>query len=396
LDGRVATALVVALVVSAAPGLAREPRRASTGRIRLKYIGDCLAIQTPTRGIELDPLVSLELVPASDQEWAVDQNQISRYMRLYMPRSLDHLLDTTDVVMLSNTPTYYFRANWIRWLASGVEEGIGLQMVGGYCSFGGYGYPDWGPTSVGAILPVETILGAKKDFAFRLGPIAVDDPLMSAFDWQRGPLFFAVNYVNARQGARLLATTHPEDLPLLAYQDVEKGSSLAFTSTWGLPWGDEFVRWEYFIDFSADMVYYSAGLEIPDPVIVHQIRTLFEKYDLNRMLIRSLLDFVDSMGGRASKVHATLAEIDLRKTQAEELYREQDYPGSRDEVSAVVDAMVGLSEVALKAKDAAFLWIYLTEWSVVTATGVIAGYFIYVVMIRRRLHKEVATTTWSR
>jgi hypothetical protein len=397
MERRAAMTLVVALIVSASPGLAREPRRdPSSGQIRLKYIGDCLAAQTPTRGMELDPLISLGLVPASTQEWAVSEVQIIRYMRLYMPRTLDHLLDTTDVVMLSNAATYYFRPEWIEWLATGTEGGVGLQMIGGYCSFGGYGYPDWGPTAVGDKLPVETIVAnAKRDFPFRLGPVVDNDPLLSTFDWQKGPMFFGVNNVKMRQGARLLATTEPGGLPLLAYQDVEKGSVLAFMSSWGLPWGDEFVRWEYFIDFSADMVYYSAGLEIPDPVIVHQIRILFERHELDRRIVRSLLDFVDKMGGRASKVHESLAEIDLRRTRAEELYKEQDYPECREEISSLVDDMAGLNRAAIKAKDAAFLWIYLTEWSAVTATGIISGYFLYVVMVRRRLLKEVASTTSS-
>ena len=385
------------LVIWCAPGLAREPRRdASSGRIRLRYIGDCLAVQTPTRGIEVDPLISLALVPASIQEWAVDENQIGRYMRLYMPRTLAYLLDTTDVIMLSNTPTPYFRSEWIEWMATATEQGISLQMVGGYCSFGGYGNPDWGPTAVGEILPVETIPAmAKRDFAFHLRPIAEGDPLLSAFDWQKGPLFYAINNVKMRQGGKLLADTEPEGMPLLAYQDVGGGSVLAFMSTWGLPWGDDFVRWEYFIDFSADMVYYSAGLEIPDPGIVHGIRTLFEKYELNSMLVRSLLDFVDRVGGRAPKVQYSLAELDLRRTGAEEMYREQEYPGCADELSSLVEEMELLNGAALRAKDAALLWIYAIEWLAVTSTACIAGWLLWAFMIRRVLYREVATTRHS-
>ncbi len=397
MDARAAAAVVFALIICPAAGLAREPRTdPSSGRIRLKYIGDCLAIQTPTRGIELDPLISLGLVPASIQEWAVDENQIGRYMRLYMPRTLGHLLDTTDVVMLSNTPTHYFRSEWIQWMASATEEGVGLQMIGGYCSFGGYGNPDWGPTAVGGMLPVETIPAlAKRDFAFHLRPVAESDPLLSAFDWERAPLFYAVNNVKMREGGKLLASTQPEGMPLLAYQDVGKGSTLAFMSTWGLPWGNDLVRWEYFIDFSADMVYYSAGLEIPDPAIVHQIRTLFEKYELSSMMVRSLLDFVDRLGGRASRVHDSLASLDVRRARAEEQYREQDYPGCAEELLSLVEEMEPLNLAAIKAKDAAFLWIYAIEWLSVTSTASLSGWVLWALMMRRARYRAVATTRSS-
>lgn len=375
----------------------REPRRdPQSQRIRLKYIGDCLAVQTPTRGMELDPLISLRLVPSSTQEWAVDLRDIKRYMRLYMPRTLEDHLGSTDVIMLSNSAVDYFRPEWLGWMATGTEEGLGLVMVGGYCSFGGYGYPDWGPTQVGTMLPVETIVSGKRDFPFRLSPVDEDHPLLSVFDWERGPFFFAINRVVLKQGGRMLARTDPEDRPLMAYQEAGEGSVLAFMSTWGLPWGDEFVRWEYFIDFSADMVYYSAGIDIPDPVIVHEVRLLFDDFQLAETLVSSILEFVDKLGGRTVGVRRSLDALILRGTGAEALYIEQDYAGCQQEMSSLVEEMTSLSDDAMRAKDAAFLWIYLTEWAAVTATLLISGILVHALLIKRRLYKNVGITHAAR
>jgi uncharacterized membrane protein len=332
------------------------------------------------------------LIPSSEQEWAVSTQDIRRYMRLYMPRTLADLLGNTDVVMLSNTAANYFRPEWIGWIAAGTEEGMGLVMVGGYCSFGGYGYPDWGPTQVGSILPVETIVSGKRDFAFRLFAVEEGHPLLSVFDWEKGPLFFALNRVTMKQGSRLLATSDPESRPLLALQYIGKGSSLAFMSTWGLPWGDDLIRWEYFFDFSADMVYYAAGLEIPDPVIVHEIRLLLENFHRETSMVRSLLDFAERLGGRTTKVQKMLDELVLARSWAEDLYIEQDYAGCKAEMESLVEEMSTLDEVAVKAKDAAFMWIYLTEWSAITGTAVLSGLVLYHVMVRRGLYREVSTT----
>jgi len=236
--------LFLILVLLPLAGGSREPRRdPQSHRIRLMYIGDCLAIQTPTKAMELDPLISVRLVPASLQEWAVEQKDIRRYMRLYMPRTLQDLIGTTDVVMLSNSAADYFRPDWIHWIAIGTEQGMGFMMIGGYCSFGGYQYPDWGPTRVGALLPVETVPSGIRSDAFRLEPVVQDDPLLSVFDWKRGPIFFGINLVSLKPGARLMAVANPQDWPLLAYQEVGRGSALAFMSTWGTSWGDEFVKW---------------------------------------------------------------------------------------------------------------------------------------------------------
>jgi len=384
--------LLVLLLVPISTG-AREARRdPQTQRIRLKYIGDCLAVQTPTRGMELDPLISLRLVPSSEQEWAVDYSSIKRYMRLYMPRTLEDHLGSTDVVMLSNTAADYFRPDWLRWIARGTENGLGLVMVGGYCSYGGYNYPDWGPNQVGAILPVETIIAGKRDFPFKLSPVEEDHPLLSVFDWERGPFFFALNTVTLRQGARALARSDPGDRLLMAYQEVGDGSVLAFMSRWGLPWGDELVQWEYFVDFSADMVYHSAGIDIPDPVIVHEIRVLFEEFHLARSLVSSILEFVDMLGGRTATVRQSFDALVLRRDGAEDIYIEQDYPGCQQEMATLVEEMNSLNDDAIRAKDVAFLWIYITEWAAVTGVSILSGYVLYAFMVRRRLYREVSST----
>jgi hypothetical protein len=161
-------------------------------------------------------------------------------------------------------------------------------------------------------------------------------------------------------------------------------------STWGL--NPELIRWEYFVDFSADMVYYSAGIEIPDPAIIHEIRLLFEDFQIAQTMVSSILEFVDMLGGRASGARRSYDALVKRKTGAEALYIEQDYAGCQQELSNMFEEMNSLNEAAMRAKDAAFLWIYLTEWSAITATTMISGYILYVVMVRRKLYSEVSST----
>jgi hypothetical protein len=223
-----------------------------------------------------------------------------------------------------------------------------------------------------------------------------DNPLLSVFDWEKGPHFFALNTVNRRQGATVLARSDPEERLLMTYWEIGEGSVLAFLSTWGLPWGNELVRWEYFVDFSADMVYYSAGIGIPDPVIVHEIRMLFEDFHLAKSLVSSILEFVEMLGGGPSEVRQTFEALVQRRSEAEDLYIEQDYTSCQQEMSTLVEEMNSLNEAAVRAKDAAFFWIYLTEWSAITGTLMFSGYILYAVMIRRMLYKEVVSSRLER
>jgi len=52
----------------------------------------------------------------------------------------------------------------------------------------------------------------------------------------------------------------------------------------------------------------------------------------------------------------------------------------------------GQREAALRLKDRALFWIYVIEWLSVSATFLVAGFAVWTLMVRRRLHREIAMT----
>ena len=70
-----------------------------------------------------------------------------------------------------------------------------------------------------------------------------------------------------------------------------------------------------------------------------------------------------------------------------------------DESEAIVDQidmrLVEIQNDAMRLKDQALVWVYAIEWFSVTATSMIAGSFLWFVMIRRRLYREIGTTRIS-
>jgi len=47
---------------------------------------------------------------------------------------------------------------------------------------------------------------------------------------------------------------------------------------------------------------------------------------------------------------------------------------------------------AIDLKNMALLWVYVIEWSIVTATALIAGFVLWSLMVRRKLYQEVGAT----
>jgi hypothetical protein len=59
-----------------------------------------------------------------------------------------------------------------------------------------------------------------------------------------------------------------------------------------------------------------------------------------------------------------------------------------DVLDMIDEAMVE----AIKVRDEAAFWIFLTEWAVVSGTSMVAGVLLWTLMVRRRLYREVEIT----
>jgi hypothetical protein len=54
--------------------------------------------------------------------------------------------------------------------------------------------------------------------------------------------------------------------------------------------------------------------------------------------------------------------------------------------------VAGFRDEALKLKDQALFWIYVSEWSVVTGTFLLCSFVVWSLMVKRRLYREVEET----
>ncbi len=47
---------------------------------------------------------------------------------------------------------------------------------------------------------------------------------------------------------------------------------------------------------------------------------------------------------------------------------------------------------SVRIRRRALMWIYLTEWLVVTGTAMFCGFVLWTLMVKRRLYREIETT----
>ncbi len=60
-----------------------------------------------------------------------------------------------------------------------------------------------------------------------------------------------------------------------------------------------------------------------------------------------------------------------------------------------MDSIALATDLALKAKDEAMLWVYVIEWLTVSGTAMITGSVLWTLMIRKAAYRPVAVTRFN-
>jgi hypothetical protein len=365
------------------------------------------------RTLDQDPAISAFWLPVPGHSHiellGEDPAVLHRIMRIYMPRRVEDLLDEYNMIILHECPygslayeTLWFKDTWIQMFVEAVEEhGISLEMWGGDASFGGGGegfYTSWGESSLGPLLPVECLGDYNYQFATtqRVEFVDTASPL-ARLPWNSAPPIELNNQVKLKDGAHAIADV------------VRAGVRWPYIFDW--KYGEGFVvgetqvihsrgtlnlmvaYWDYFPDFITYLVYYGAGRDIPDDVILaKRVRNQILTHFSERSLAISVIDFAEKFGADVGEAHAYMTEIDDAHAGVEALYLQEDYVGCSDALEQIQGMWRDLSELAVELKDRALFWVYLIEYFAVAGTSMIGGTVLWLLMVRRRLYKEIGVT----
>ncbi len=383
-----------------------QRRDPETGAVRVLNMGaDAVpGTASPLTILHTDPLISAQTVPL--YESIFESETTERFMRIYMPRTEERMRTNFDLIMISDATVDNFPAKYFPWMVdSVVEEGLGFLTTGGSAMYGGYeswSQRSWEGTLITQIFAVDFKANDNYDSspggpkpAFYISPALPDDPFVSSLPWDSCPAInYKIHITRTKQGAKtLLEMDIPEKHPVLSTWDIGKGRGTNLIFDW-YPWRLEpFQKWEYYIDFASNLVYYSAGLSVPqDLELVHRVRYRLGNYFERRTILLSLLAFVEKFGANIGTVEKDLEAIDADFRRSQELYKEQEWDQALNLLTEMESKMDELDHKAIELKDRALFWIYVIEWFSVAATVFIAGFVVWSLMVKRRLYQDVEVT----
>ncbi len=392
---------VILLIVLLLPGMAvgKELKRdPETGVIRILYIGAPFW-PSPYQFFRYDPLLST--TPVSGNLYGLPPPLVKRSMRLYMPRNKESMVLNYDIIGLDDATFAGFPPNTVPWMTEAcMEDGLGIFMGGGHESFGGgAGFPSWGGTILDKVLPVDCVGGTGPDG--RSVVTDADDDFIRSVPWdeyEQHNIYGGYSIVQTRDGAhqlsKIIRLVGGQQDPGWVWWDVGKGRF--FASAGGFRGGSAergFLLWKHYPDFVCNMVYFLTGLEPPSDInLLYVTRRRFQDIHHQRQIVTGTIEFITKFGADTQRVDRKLLEAEERLKDAKGHFVDLELEESKAVADEVLQMLQEGYELAMDARDAALFWIFVTEWLVVSGTGLICGFALWTLMIRRRMYREVKVT----
>jgi len=412
-NGAMFCAVASALIVMAVVGLGQEKPS------KIKILATGKAESTPILAVWFTTEPSTDATVFPTREWgAVNPSDIRRYMRLYFPRTFDGLLEY-EFIFLAQVDMTFFTLEQQNWLYDALTKypraGVNTRSI---ISANSPLYEPWRASILSTAFPndVEAVIADSKNFQGVAGPLIIKDDaglpnIMKPFKSMIEPIFPAYGGLNTvpKPGSVILSYTKntkgvgspiPGQIAHVFYWKWNNSITFTFRDmVYDAFWSpkESSVSNPYSLDIVANLIWFATGRQLPeDPIKVHQYRRLVYDFNIQRMLLLSLLDFAEKFGANPAKQYSRLERVDEVGRNAAGLYLESDYDGAYDVMKEAMSQLKDLDESAAKLKDRALMWVYLVEWSVTTAVLLVAGVVLWTLMVRRALYREVAATKWAR
>ena len=153
------------------------------------------------------------------------------------------------------------------------------------------------------------------------------------------------------------------------------------------------TRNQFALDIVANVIWHGSHRDLPeDAMKVHFLRKRLQSFVADKALIICILDFVERFGANTDQLYADLLAVQQEKAMVNELYVNGEFDESYDMMDDLQKKLAALSADAMRLKDAALRWVYFVEWLTVIGTSLACGSIVWILMVRRRLYRDVAVT----
>jgi hypothetical protein len=352
-----------------------------------------------------DPLVGYVAVPCRDGMFP-DLQTAMKFIRLYFPRRYEEM-EQYDLIILQSPSFEQLPDKNERWMYDRIREGAGGWNDGSVFSIVSQIHDSWANSITQEAFPnnapavVTRGGGGESPSQFYSVDIVDDypDPVLTPFIPYGAESITCVTsrFVIARQGSRILGYqvgNFPghRNVPWLLAWEYEKGRTM---TCGGFLWTTIFAvtEFEYGADITMNLVLYMTQRDlIQDVDVYHTLKEDFRAYRNSVSYIISLSDFIDKLGVTTTKVQDEIMALEAIWRSASDYYLDQDFTSCRERLYEGFVRFEEAETLTMKVKDAAMMWIYFVEWLVTVGTLFISGFFVWTLMVRRRLYREVETS----
>ena len=321
-----------------------------------------------------------------------------RFVRIYLPRKYSDLCSYTDGILFHDFSPKILTPKYLEWFRQGVEDGLGLCLVEFAQRISACGMEYWQDTSLYEVFPaelypncVEAADGRQFYKIVKNGPL-VDFPGMEKIiiNWgHHGDLI-------PREGTTTWAIWRGRKTPALISGTYGNGTVLHYDHGWDTMPDDVKRSWRYLPDYIFNHLSFVTNLPFPDDLeLTHEVRSMFATLEEQTRMAISVIEFIDKFGANPRQFENMLANMENLKQEAETAYIEGELTQAADILRDVNSEIKQISNEMMKAKNRAMLWIFVIEWLAVTATGMVCGFTLWTIMIRKKLYKEVEATRLS-
>jgi hypothetical protein len=386
--------LVSALLLFAIPS---SPARGSE-KVDIIFLGEV----APSNQLFLDwlgaePRFSMTTVPC-DLQW-VSIEEAKRFARIYLPRTEEDLSSDFDVAIFEDFGPDVLPISFVEWTQDAIYDGMGIALIE-FAYWGGTNeIGKWMDMRFYEVFPASVYLNVFPAAAGRTfydvmndeGPLNLPGiesiPMNGGYHGDLGP----------RIGATVEARWRGRKTPAMVTSTYGEGHTLQLDHGWDNIPGDTKVNYEYLSEYIFNHVFYIGGIPYPEDLdLVRITRGSLIAYSDRKKATVAVIEFVETFGADSAGTSERLDELDSRYREASQLYIAGEYQKSSEIVYELLEEFHDLDEDLMKAKDRAFLWIYLAEWLGVIGTSTGCGVLLWSLMVRRKLYRDVGTTRSSR
>jgi len=382
------SALVCMILIPTSPAQSRQ-------RISCFLIGSVQPAICPLPGFFAeDPLFVYESDP---HQAGLTLDERMKLDRLYFPRTRQRLLEKSDMVFFADPYIDHFTSRQFGDLYYAFTRG-GMPS---YWSFG----PSYGHIIQNCILndliPISDYRGY---FHKTWRPV---------FQREREGVFLpfiplgmqqipgsAYAEMKPREGTIIWADMQPLNLPwIVSWRPGGKEAGVAWVYAdefnldwWGLKPGNRQQN-PYALDMITNMILHSLGRSlIADIHARREARHHLSAFRSEKLLVISMLEWADMFGANTLALSNELSELDSKGTAAADQYIEQEYAACISILEDVSRDVKRISNEAVRLKDEALFWVYLSEWLAVSSAAIIGAVLLWSLMIRRKVYRAVKTT----